>query len=517
MAKLVLTLTFAFAGCDVVGGARSKVRVAVNTSEEEHILILPRNVNKKHVAVILNPGGTVPAELYMEPMERWQVEAENKGLSMWVAVLQYWGDLPLPMALERKILYAMEKMKESGMGDIAPVFLSGHSMGGGFLSDAAAKLYGEGKVQGQILQAAYITSKFFPPMAKSFTFPVPTLTVGADLNFGSARITRMAIAAYRQRALSKDDFPVVMVKGMNHMQFASGFKKEDLKPELDEATAQLKVAQVSIDFIAKQMKIGRGSLVKSEVSKANKIFAPIWAAFELEGDAHFNVPNQMSAPNSNCIRGVCPGGSEWAKISQAHILGDEVMAKTSVLNNYADLNPFAFGEREGRKPFITEQKQVQTYVMSSNKVDDFEGDRNVPVASNELLSKYLSRQEGSLKLLGKELDATNSRDFCVELNQIAFDKAMELASPLARSRFAKDGQAMVFEPTEFKSAGPLFIFSEMKYKEKNGKMSLKSYGLFTPPGDRAIDGNLYCKQLTPARALEWIYVDGLKKKNFKIW
>ena len=39
---------------------------------------------------------------------------------------------------------------------------------------------------------------------------------------------------------------------MNHMQFATDFKKEDLRPYIREGEVQLPVAMVSIDWTAKE-------------------------------------------------------------------------------------------------------------------------------------------------------------------------------------------------------------------------------------------------------------------------
>ena len=69
------------------------------------------------------------------------------------------------------------------------------------------------------------------------------------MNFGSSRITRLAEAVYNQ---PEETHPVVVIEGMNHMQFATDFKKEDLKPYIPEGEAQLLVARVSIDWTAKE-------------------------------------------------------------------------------------------------------------------------------------------------------------------------------------------------------------------------------------------------------------------------
>lgn len=506
------SLFFAFVGSHAV----LSVRVARTQSTGGHVVIAPEVKNLKPVAVIMNPGAGVSADMYSEHMQRWQAEAAKQGMSMWVSVLSYWFDLPLPVNLQRNIKDALSTLRnKEGLPQNAPVFLSGHSMGGGVIQSAALENYGLGECHGLILQASYLNAEWFSPMTpeKDFSYALPTLTVGADLNFGAGRVTRIAAAAYRQRSLPVDNYPVVVIEGMNHMQFATGFEKEDLKPEISWATAQQHVARLAVDFIAKQMNIGAGAYIRSEVQRTNAIFDPIYSAFELEADAKFGYPNQKSAPNNHCPRGVCPTSSEWVNIAQKHILGD-ITPKFQVQNNFADLNPWSLDSRDPRKPFIDGNK-IQCYEMDSNTDKDFSLDVKTPVASNEMLAKMISRQYAVLSATGK--DVGEDGDLCVEINQMAFDKAMQLASPLARQRYAADGQPMVFEPTEYKTIGPVWVSSQMQFKEKNGKMSVKTYGLFTPPGNRAIDGNHYCKLLTPGRALEWIYVDGLKAKNFAVW
>merc|ERR1719343_813547 len=104
------------------------------------------------------------------------------------------------------------------------------------------------------------------------------------------------------------------------MQFASGFRKEDLRPEIDTATAQQKVAELSVEFMAHQLGMGGNSNLLAETERADAMLAPIIAAFELEGDAKFNGPNQKSAPNNDCPRGVCPTSSAWVETAQAEVL-----------------------------------------------------------------------------------------------------------------------------------------------------------------------------------------------------
>ena len=75
---------------------------------------------------------------------------------------------------------------------------------------------------------------------------------------------------------------------------------------------------------------------------------------ELERSRSFSVQNQVGTPGWECARGVCDAGSPWVAECQAFIAGKDVIASgVENQNKFADLFPFAGGDREGRKPFIT--------------------------------------------------------------------------------------------------------------------------------------------------------------------
>lgn len=406
------------------------------------------------------------------------------------------------------------------MQDDAPFYLTGHSMGGGIFQDVALEYYGRGELTGLIVLASYLNAKYFPPMRTGgFEFPIPTLTVGAEMNFGAGRLTRMAAALFRQgkNSVSEVDYPVVLIEGMNHMQFATGFEKEDLRPEKEDVKCQTEVAVVSVDYIKQQLGLGSGSVVAAEQRRTVTFLQPVIRAFGYEGSGNFNVTNQKGVPNNDCPLGVCPTKSFWSVYAQNYILGNEVLATgLQVQDNYADLNPWGWGEREDRKPFITDDKRTaHSYVQSSNTENEFTLDVKVPVSPKELLGKYTSRQAARLLVLGQTVG--RDPDFCAEINEKAYQWALGVVSKQARKRFETYGVPMTFGETEYKFMGPLWVSSEIKYVEKENSLEVVSAGIFTDPGDRTSRGNHYCKLLSPARALEHILVDGLKRNLFKKW
>merc|ERR1712194_405065 len=364
--------------------------------------------------------------------------------------LDYWFSLPLPFRLRANINNAFSSMRAAGMQADAPAYMAGHSMGGSIGQDVALEFFERGELQGLIALASYLNVKYFPPVSTDgFSYPMPTLTVGAEMNYGAGRLSRIAAAAYRQRQnnVSGLDYPVVLIEGMNHMQFATGYEKEDLMPERGDEVLQTEVARVSVDYI----------------------------------------------------------------------LGPEVLAAgVQVQDNYADLNPWGWGEREDRKPFFTADKRTaMSYVQGSGTESEFNNDVAKPVAPLELLGKFSSRQAGKLAILGQTVG--RDPDFCRELNNESYAWALNTVSKQARQRFETYGVPMTFGATEYKPMGPLWVSSELKYDEKEQSLELVSAGIFTEPGDRTSRGNHYCKLLSPARAMEYVLLDGLKRKLFRKW
>ena len=120
------------------------------------------------------------------------------------------------------------------MNKDAPLFSAGHSLGG-IIVQGYTKSNPE-KFKGQILMGSFLNRGQVEGKAgDKCPYPVPTLTIGGEVD-GLARISRIAEAAVAVKMFSnKDEFPVVILEGVSHMQFASGdppsnVKNNDLKP-----------------------------------------------------------------------------------------------------------------------------------------------------------------------------------------------------------------------------------------------------------------------------------------------
>ena len=109
------------------------------------------------------------------------------------------------------------------------------------------------------------------------------------------------------------------------------------------------------------------------------------------------------------------------------------------------------------------------------------------------------------------------RKQCKDINVAAFDLALSLASSEARKRFQKFGTKLVFDDDSVSSWGPGWEFSfGLHYKKINATHTrLYSTSLISEPDFfiPSAAGMHYCDLLSPFRALEWIYIQGLQGKT----
>merc|ERR1719215_2585067 len=93
---------------------------------------------------------------------------------------------------------------------------------------------------------AYLVRKYYE------SYPIPTMALGGELD-GLTRCTRFAEGYYHQIVHAANPssavatFPVIVLKGVSHMQFSSGtpptlVKDRDLKPEVTYAEAHTTIA-----------------------------------------------------------------------------------------------------------------------------------------------------------------------------------------------------------------------------------------------------------------------------------
>lgn len=142
-------------------------------------------------------------------------------------------------------------------------------------------------------------------------------------------------------------------------------------------------------------------------------------------------------------------------------------------------------------------------------------------SASELRAKLKSRQSlytaaGRKDVNFTETDVDASR--CAEINQLAWRWALDHAGADATARFDAIGEPYAMGPDVFKgNVGPVWIYNPLQYNEAKDKsvVTLDAPCSHTPMDYpiKAAAGYHYCKLLSPARAMEWLYIDSLRAKG----
>lgn len=210
---------------------------------------------------------------------------------------------------------------------------------------------------GQILYGACLTRKY---ANVSYSYPTPTLAVGGEKD-GLLRISRMAEAYHHSLKKGPDKFPVLVLPGVSHMQFASGappllVQKRDLKPEVTEEDAHKAIAQVTVEFMRFLLEDVPVSSSFQEETKA--LVQPLIRSMEMEGSYHLQRPCNSDHPSPHCPfypawplqdyrepsdDGECTCGSPWIQQRPMAIMGGLENVSYYVVDafhNVKDINPF---------------------------------------------------------------------------------------------------------------------------------------------------------------------------------
>lgn len=494
----------------------------------------PIKASGSPAALIWIQGAQVRASLYKPLLSAIQAAS---GLSLWTGSPSFILDTPEPARLQANIDSTLSMMYAAGMDKRTPVYFGAHSLGTVFLQSWCAK--NTQRCKGLILTGGFIARSNYLP---KFKFPVPTLTMGGSLD-GLARVTRTVAEAYYhqvKRGAQGREFPVVVIEGMNHAQWAAGkgavtalIKKRDLKPELSQSQATNTGAALAADFLGQLTGTGGGSRVAKAVSATGTFVAPIIAAYELEGSKNFNSPRQIGgALAKECVKGGCPDKSGWAPEAQAVIAGPLNGWKLTADNQFVSCSSTPLTGQEFHLPTIsnnTAKRLVHTTTYSQCKWATGEGQDTgfVYTSASEIGTKLSSRQ--CLMIRGVGIPDTpfsvDDPNFCMMANQKAYQWALGQAGSKTKKRYSSHGQPYTFGADIPKSGGPLFLGAGITYKDNGDKgveilspmqktsidYWAKHFHVPRPSGIPDPGCFHYCKLLSPARAMEWIYVDSLRR------
>ena len=453
--------------------------------------------------------------------------------AVWVSIPKAFMDAPNPLSVPSIARDALSQLQSAGYtGD--QTFIGGHSLGGVFLPNVVDKNRGlkEEQVLGFIRLGAFAQRD-----EKESEKPSLTLCGAMD---GMVRTSR--IAEHFQRSIvAKGDTEetrlaqaTVLVKGMNHFAFLTGnapFMKtfRDLEADISPNQACFEVGSTIADFIdthQQESSKAKASSLLSRIEDTREFIAPILEAMELEGSYHIQEPDFKDEGLAN----VNFDGSQWVANAQekmAPALGNdkEYGVTKNEIHRCWFLNPLA--EVKFYHPSIDCDKQSTTSKVNMNTVSELVYEATDSIfdggffsnAPSEIRAKFNSPQ-AILEAAGVETaepTAVAPENFAKELNAKTIEWALAKVPEQVRQRYLERGVLLHAGKDLEQNNGPSWIWSSLAFRPGVDKDGRRCRFLDSPTMKTATDhpipavgGKVYCKLLSPSKALDWIYTDSLR-------
>lgn len=485
-----------------------------------------------------------------------------------IALPEFLFDLPLPPLSEtvfKSAVNTIASLRQAASLQDLDVYIGGHSLGATAAMEQAfehPEMY-----KGAFITGASVLRKY------NYTFPIPILSINGELD-GLHRISRVGEAFYnmfdRKAYQNKNYFdtslvqnPVVILDDVTHNHFGDGINPTITIKHLDLiSTIPVEVAHIRIvEVISAFMNIHQSTpntesymtsmeLLKKKVIDTDTFLKPMLDAFYQEAAPHlFEAcnsdipaphcpwypawpvqPDRTMGPSKDCI---C--GTPWTSVA-ATIMGNIDPSKYHIINTDAihdvtDTKPYHHAHLWSDcstsnvvYPCVVNHTTVSQQIYDSNDSSDT---GFPPATAHEIRVKMKSRQEFAMHSTNPTADFSldSEESVCKKINQFAYQWGLDRVSEKARKRFEEYGQPMVFEEDKEPNLpiGPLFINAALKMEDdvdSNNNPILKvTSTAFKTPHEGFVtklypdsNGYHYCKLLSPARVVEWIHTDGLRKK-----
>ncbi|MEH2270518.1 MAG: hypothetical protein V7K68_19245 [Nostoc sp.] len=512
------------------------------------IVLKPIHNEGTEIAIIFIQGEDIPIDQYCPVAKAIQDAAPD--LKIWVGIPQFIGDSPIPRETGLAIDKVISLMKQEGMPATDNIFFAAHSVGG-IAIQKYLKSFPE-RAKGQILMGSFLDKEYLSKLndvgKTVIQYPVPTLTIGGTLD-GLARITRIATGFWYQQINSSEptdivNFPVVAIDGATHMQFASGEPPSyvadfDLKPRVLEQEVHLKIGKLVYSFICSKLpntsQEDSRNFLKEEQKDTQQMLQPLLYAFLIEGYNGFKPACYCGAEDNTRKDPKCTPYSPWIQDYANPIMAGNDRSPVKFSLNVIDSFHRSYTWNPFNNPPVhipqirnsCDGTQECTLTISSvtqalyNFLDYFDTGF-FPIAAFSLRSKLNSRQKiwEFAGVPNPNFEETDGPSRGNQINQHVYKWALEHAGKEARLYFEKFGvkMAMGEDSVPIVAAGPLWIWVYPKYNyvtlNDEQFCQVKSRVMKTPIDYfiHSASGLHYCQLLSPAAAMEWIYIDGLRYK-----
>ncbi|GFO17496.1 titin [Plakobranchus ocellatus] len=420
-------------------------------------------------------------------------------LRLWIASLDTSGESTLTLSNLPVLLYEVEqKLAEAGAGAGYDLFLAAHGHVGHVVS-----VYTEavpGKVRGLLLLGTYLHRDF-----SLKDFPVSVMTIVGELD-GVTRITRIAstVQSMEKAAASDPDLiienPLVVLRGSNHAIFAGdelplSLYELDIEPEADEIDA----LQQATDFVMLFFTSILGEPEGAE-ERARKAFQQTFADAKRLTEPIRTVRNLTQEDMK----------SYWVKTAQKWLSGLEgpesslIEVDSFVTNSDILPLPPTLGV-EGRIKYVITFSDVSY----EDAIDDV-----ASVPAHQAALEIAARMIGPERIQNYLLNTTIARNYtCKDINYASFLTAYHSASEEARNRFDQVARSVIFLPDIVTDSEAVWKNTPLKVDMVGHETHVTSvsYKTRNEEGSDPYAGLYFCKLLPPERALEWIYVDSIRR------
>ena len=479
------------------------------------VILRPLVTGKQEVGIIFVQGTRYNPEQFVGLFQEVQAMAE---LSVWVGIPRFSNNAvdveEIPVAVAR----CTSELKEHGM-KTSVLFYVGEYVGGAYLQEY---LFNDNKnASGLILLGSFLSRE------NRQKFPIPSLTIGGGRD-GLVRLTRVMEAYYHQVIHSSFAMnetckkqPVVVLEKLCHSQFADGtavdgIKGVDFVPKMFLDDAHTAIAWLITSFI--EVHMGSEKYLQrliNAVEDTGEFLRPLLTAFNLEGYYYFKPPCYDNPPSSACTT-----GCSWTEHAMSIMAGlkKATVRDTDGFHPVSEIRHIHHPEIHNTCPSDQSNCTLKVTSVSENiyfKIDKYDSGI-VNASAIEIQAKLKSRQ-AAMEAAGYKhvkFNTTDGGSLCGEINQAALSWAVSITDNNTLSDYIQHGQRLVIGEDK----GPFNIFPEWEKKsvefipsEQDGKPVMVVHSIMMKTSIEYLvpifAGMHYCKLLSPARAIEWIYID----------
>ena len=499
----------------------------------------------------------------------------NTDFALYFYAFAFVLNVPEPLQLGSGITASIAALRKAGLPPTAPIVVIGHSLGGAMLQDWAGK--NAGLVQAQVLMGSTLLRKHrdngyaVPTMMMSGDLD-GLLRVARQAE--SVHVYANNQSRTTTGGGWENSTIVSIIEGMSHYQFADNttgavpalVKAKDLRPDINYTQAHEIIAAQVASFLAVHdvrtlpSRIEGASEALLEVTLATqRLAAPLILALREEGFTHFAAAcntDSLDFPTPRCqayprypgklphafpepAPKTCVCGTPWlmnashgaleAMLGPTLVDAGVTVIATDGKHSVSDISPVHLPHIWNTAP-CAEPRQgcvINTTTVTEARYAAIDGlDTGFSeVSATELRVKIVSREALWLtagvpasQVNFTQTDVTSNP--CAAINAKVIEWAVANAGAAARRRYEDTTRAQSLHAGDdvfLSNVGPLWIDNPLKLtpSKDGGSVVVHAPSSHTPVNYiiKEAAGFHYCKVLSPARAMEWIYTDSLLKKG----